>query len=176
MVGSGGFIETAGGQRLNIRHVQPIVAPRPAGRGTDRAPATGARCDWPTSANVRRGPQPAVGRGGDQRRPGPDADRPEVPGANTLDVTRKRRGRHGGAAPGLPGIEIDTTIFRPATFIEQSIDNLTPALLLGVPLVVIIIAGFLFEWRTALISLIAIPLSLIAALLVLDLRGRARST
>ena len=28
-------------------------------------------------------------------------------------------------APGLPGIEVDTTIFRPATFIEQSIDNLT---------------------------------------------------
>ena len=35
--------------------------------------------------------------------------------------------------PGLPGMEIDTTIFRPATFIEQSIDNLTTALILGVP-------------------------------------------
>jgi multidrug efflux pump subunit AcrB len=95
------------------------------------------------------------------------------PGANTMEVTRNGRGRHGGAAPGLPGVEIDTTIFRPATFIEQSIDNLTRALLLGVALVVIIIAGFLFEWRTALISLLAIPLSLIAALVVLDIRGTA---
>ena len=73
--------------------------------------------------------------------------------------------------PGLPGMEIDTTIFRPATFIEQSIDNLTTALLIGVLLVVLIIVAFLFEWRTAFISLIAIPLSLIAAILVLDLRG-----
>ena len=60
-------------------------------------------------------------------------------------------------------MEIDTTIFRPATFIEQSIDNLTTALLLGVPLVILIIVAFLFEWRTAFISLIAIPLSLVAA-------------
>ena len=73
--------------------------------------------------------------------------------------------------PGLPGIEVDTTIFRPATFIEQSIDNLTQALLIGILLVILIIIAFLFEWRTAFISLIAIPLSLVAAILVLDLRG-----
>ena len=72
--------------------------------------------------------------------------------------------------PGLPGVDIDTTIFRPATFIEQSVDNLTRALLIGVGLVILIIAAFLFDWRTAFISLIAIPLSLIAAILVLDLR------
>ena len=77
-------------------------------------------------------------------------------------------------APGLRGIDVDTTIFRPATFIEQSIENLTP----GAParhraLVILIIVAFLFEWRTAFISLIAIPLSLVAALLVLDC-GRAR--
>ena len=71
--------------------------------------------------------------------------------------------------PGLPGLQMDTTIFRPATFIEQSIDNLTTALLLGVLLVAVVICAFLFEWRTAFISLIAIPLSLIAAILVLDL-------
>ena len=73
--------------------------------------------------------------------------------------------------PGLPSIEVDTTIFRPATFIEQSIDNLTRALLIGILLVILIIVAFLFEWRTAFISLIAIPLSLLAAILVLDLRG-----
>ena len=43
--------------------------------------------------------------------------------------------------------------------------------MLGILLVVLIIIAFLFEWRTAFISLIAIPLSLVAALLVLDLRG-----
>ena len=87
------------------------------------------------------------------------------------------RGRGGArrAAPGLPGIEIDTTIFRPATFIEHSIDNLTDALLSGCLLVVLVLVAFLFEWRTALISLVAIPLSLVAAVLVLYSAG-ARST
>ena len=72
---------------------------------------------------------------------------------------------------GLPGIEVDTTIFRPATFIEQSLDNLLMAMLIGILLVILIIIAFLFEWRTAFISLIAIPLSLVSALLILDLRG-----
>ena len=73
--------------------------------------------------------------------------------------------------PGLPGMEIDTTIFRPATFIELSIDNLTKALLIGALLVVLVLGAFLFEWRAALISVVAIPLSLVAAALVLYARG-----
>jgi CzcA family heavy metal efflux pump len=68
-------------------------------------------------------------------------------------------------------MQIDTTIFRPATFIELALDHLTKALLLGVLLVVLILAAFLFEWRTAFISLLAIPLSLISALVVLELTG-----
>ena len=67
-------------------------------------------------------------------------------------------------------MNVDAEIFRPATFIEQSIDNLSKALLIGVLLVIVIIMAFLFELRTAFISLIAIPLSLLAAVLVLDVR------
>ena len=92
-------------------------------------------------------------------------------GANTVEVTKGVEEAMAEMAPGLRGIEVDTTIFRPATFIEQSIDNLTRAILLGILLVALIIVAFLFEWRTAFISLIAIPLSLVAALLVLDLAG-----
>ena len=92
-------------------------------------------------------------------------------GANTLEVTRGVEQAMEELEPGLPGIAVDTTIFRPATFIEQSIDNLTTAMLIGILLVILIIIAFLFEWRTAFISLIAIPLSLVSALLVLDLRG-----
>ncbi len=97
-------------------------------------------------------------------------------GANTLEVTRGVEAAMDELRPGLPGIEIDTTIFRPATFIEQSIDNLTRAMLLGILLVILIIIAFLFEWRTAFISLIAIPLSLVSALLVLDLPAVPPST
>ena len=53
-------------------------------------------------------------------------------GANTMEVTRGVEQAIDDMRPGLPGIDIDTTIFRPATFIEQSLDNLTRALLIGV--------------------------------------------
>ena len=49
-------------------------------------------------------------------------------GANTMEVTRGVEEAMAEDAPGLPGIAVDTTIFRPATFIEQSIDNLTTAM------------------------------------------------
>ena len=73
--------------------------------------------------------------------------------------------------PGLDGIAVDTTIFRPATFIEASIHNLTEAMIIAAVLVIVILILFLFEWRTALISVVAIPLSLMAAALVLMYLG-----
>ena len=73
-------------------------------------------------------------------------------------------------------MRIDSTIFRPATFIETSIDNLTNALLLGILLVILVLLGFLYEWRTALISVVAIPLSLVAAGLALYYQGSTINT
>ena len=92
-------------------------------------------------------------------------------GANTKEVTDGVEETMQEMAPGLPAIEYDTTIFRPATFIEESINNLTIALLLGVLLVIVIISAFLYTFRTAFISLISIPLSLLGAYLVLDARN-----
>ena len=56
-------------------------------------------------------------------------------GANTVEVTRGVEEAMREMQPGLPGIAVDTTIFRPATFIEQSLDNLRVAMLLGIALV-----------------------------------------
>jgi CzcA family heavy metal efflux pump len=100
----------------------------------------------------------------------------KLPWANTLDVTDGVEEVLEELEPGLSGIDVDSTIFRPATFIEIAIDNLTRALFLGALLVIIILVLFLFEWRSALISAIAIPLSLLAAMLVLDFRGTAINT
>jgi CzcA family heavy metal efflux pump len=91
----------------------------------------------------------------------------KLPWANTLEVTRGVEAALAGLKPGLPGIEIDSAIFRPATFIELSMDNLTIALIIGAILVICVLGAFLFEWRVALISVIAIPLSLAAAGVVL---------
>ena len=82
------------------------------------------------------------------------------------DVTRGVDQALDEMRPGLPGIQMDNHIFRPAEFIEISISNLTDALLLGTLLVVCVLVAFLFEWRAAVISLAAIPLSLMAAAMV----------
>ena len=78
--------------------------------------------------------------------------------------------------PGLTELEIDSTIFRPATYIEMSLRNLRTAILIGCLLVIAILVLFLWDWRTALISVLAIPLSLLAAALVLHLRGGTINT
>ena len=73
--------------------------------------------------------------------------------------------------PALGDLQVDPTIFRPATFIEMSLSNLNRALLIGCVLVVMVLMFFLADWRTALISSIAIPLSLLAAAMMLRYRG-----
>ena len=100
----------------------------------------------------------------------------KFPWANTLDVTHGVEEALADLRPGMPGVEVDAAIFRPATFIEEAIQNLTTALLLGCLLVVFVLVAFLFDWRAALISLVAIPLSLMAAALVLHIRGATINT
>ena len=93
------------------------------------------------------------------------------PWGNTLEVTRGVEAALSTLAPALPGVAVDPTIFRPATFIEMSLHNLNRAMLIGCVLVVLVLAFFLYDWRTALISLTAIPLSLLTAALVMRYRG-----
>jgi CzcA family heavy metal efflux pump len=98
------------------------------------------------------------------------------PWGNTLDVTIGVEKVLEDMKPALPGVTIDSTIFRPATFIQLSIDHLTEALWLGCLLVVVVLALFLGDWRTTIISITAIPLSLAIALLLLRWRGETINT
>jgi CzcA family heavy metal efflux pump len=168
IVGTGGFVES-GGQRLNVSNVQPAIGPQQLA-DVPVARRGGRTLRLADVANVVEDYQPIWGDAVIDGGPGLLLIVQKFRGANTMEVTNGIEDAVGEMRPGLPGIHIDTTIFRPATFIEQSIDNLTTALLIGVLLVILIIAAFLFEFRTAFISLIAIPLSLIAAVLVLDIR------
>jgi CzcA family heavy metal efflux pump len=170
-VGTGGFVES-GGQRMNVRHVQPIVGPQELG-AVPVVERNGDVLQLSDLATVREDHQPVWGEGVVNEGDGLLLIVQKFRGANTMEVTEGVEDAVDELRPGLPGLAMDTTIFRPATFIEQSIDNLTTALLIGVLLVIFIIVAFLFEWRTAFISLIAIPLSLIAAIVVLDLTDRS---
>jgi CzcA family heavy metal efflux pump len=168
LVGTGGFVER-NGQRLNIENVQPIVGPKELGK-VPVVERNGKVLRLSDLGDVRTDHQPVWGEGVVNDGDGLLLIVQKFRGANTMEVTKGVEDTVKEMQPGLPGLEMDTTIFRPATFIEQSIDNLTRALLIGILLVILIITAFLFTWRTAFISLIAIPLSLIAAILVLDLR------
>src|SRR5204863_2839531 len=100
----------------------------------------------------------------------------KLPWANTLDVTRGVEKVLADLQPGLPGVEIDSTIFRPATFIETSVHNLVVSIIIGSILVLLVLGAFLYEWRVALISIIAMPLSLVAAGLALYFMGATINT
>ena len=169
VIGTGGFVDTPN-QRLNIRHVMPIATPKDLENVTIEK-QNGRQLLLSDVATLVEDHQPLSGDAVINDGPGLMLIVEKLPWANTLEVTRGVEQALEELEPGLPGMEIDPTIFRPASFIEVSIDNLTQALLLGALLVVIVLALFLFEWRAALISVVAIPLSLVAAGLVLYLRG-----
>lgn len=92
------------------------------------------------------------------------------PNINTLAVTEKIEENLKALEASLPpDIHIDTEIFRQADFIETSVSNVQKALIEGAVFVMIILFFFLGSFRTTVISLIAIPLSLLGAVLALKL-------
>ncbi|MFW2340569.1 MAG: efflux RND transporter permease subunit [Acidimicrobiia bacterium] len=174
IIGRGGWVES-GDQRLSIRHVAPIVtaedlATVPVQTTTGETLALGDVAELVRDHQLLNGD--AVINDG----PGLMLIVEKLPWANTLEVTRGVEDALAELEPGLPGIAIDAEIFRPATFIEDSISNLSTAMLFGAILMILMLSLFLYEWRTALISVVAIPLSLVAAGLVLHLRGATINT
>jgi CzcA family heavy metal efflux pump len=174
--GTGGFIDTPN-QRLSIQHLLPVktaddlsLVPM-VNDNSDESPAGEQPLLLNDVATVVEDHQPLIGDAVSTD----DANDlflviEKFPEANTLDVTRGVDAALAGLAPGLSGIDIDTSVYRPATFIETAIGNIGKALLVGTLLMALAI-GVFSGWRSALISLIAIPLSIVAAVLVLHLRG-----
>src|SRR5262249_10329270 len=92
----------------------------------------------------------------------------KLPWANTLNVTTEADKALDEIKRGLPaGVNLNSHLFRQADFINVAIANVNRAMLAGAILVIIVLSLFLLSWRSALISLLAIPLSLVAAILAL---------
>ncbi|MDQ0616981.1 efflux RND transporter permease subunit [Arthrobacter globiformis] len=174
VIGTGGHLETPN-QRLNIQHVLPITTPKDLAEITIEE-KNGKPLRLGDVANVVEDHQALIGDAVINQGPGLMLIVEKLPWGNTLEVTRGVEAALQQMEPGLSGITVDTEIFRPATFIEESLDNLSRALMLGCILVVLVLGAFLFQWRTALISLIAIPLSLVTAASVLYLTGASVNT
>jgi CzcA family heavy metal efflux pump len=98
-------------------------------------------------------------------------------GANTLEATHVVERALEDLKPALArrGIEI-ILLHRPASFIERALGNLEHALALGSALILAVLYGFLRSWKAALISFLAIPLSLLAAIVVLAELGQTLNT
>ncbi|HLC06510.1 MAG TPA: efflux RND transporter permease subunit [Anaerolineales bacterium] len=172
VIGTSGFIDTPN-QRIGIRSVLPVLTPETLAQVpiNARTKPDGTPLRVSDVGEVVWGTWPLFGDAVINGGPGLMIIVEKLPWANTLDVTRGVEAAIDEMRPGLTGIDIDTTIFRPATFVELSIENLTNSLFVGAVLVVIVLLFFLYEWRVALISATIIPLSLMASLLVLNLRG-----
>ncbi len=174
-VGGAGYLDTPE-QRLPIRASGGVQALDDLGR-TPVAFRQGTPIPLNQVAQVRFGSAIKVGDATINGRSGVILVVNKQFGANTLEVTRSVEAAIDGLRASLPkGVEIEPHLFRQATFIEQAIGNLKVAIWLGCGLVVIILIAFLYDWRTAVISLTAIPLSLLAAIMTLRLFGQSINT
>ena len=124
-------------------------------------------------ADVVNAPEPPIGGAAVQGKPGVVLLVSGQLGANTIDVTNLIEDALADLKPVIEKeeVELRTDLFRPADFIAISTGNVQRSLLLGGVLVVIVLLLFLFDLRTATISCVAIPLSLLAAIVVLNALG-----
>ncbi len=123
-------------------------------------------------AEVKIGAAPKIGDGSLRGNPAVIMTVMKQPATNTLELTAKIDEAIADMEKNLPGdIHINTKIFRQADFINASVTNIQKVLLEGTAFVVIILFLFLMNWRATAISLVAIPISLIVAILTLKWLG-----
>jgi CzcA family heavy metal efflux pump len=123
-------------------------------------------------AEIKIGSAVKMGHASENAKPAIIISISKQPNTNTLNVTQKIEDNLKALQKTLPAdVKLDTKIFRQADFIETSVRNIQRALIEGGIFVVIILFIFLGSFRTTIISLLAIPLSLLGAILVLKLLG-----
>ncbi|MEW6475978.1 MAG: efflux RND transporter permease subunit [Actinomycetota bacterium] len=172
--GTGGFIETSA-QRLGIQHVSPIESagdlaqvslPPKSGDG-----AAGAALRLGDVAKVVEDHQPLIGDATLDNGAGIVLVVEKLPGANTVDVTKGVEEALNILRPGLKGLEIDTTLFRPADYVKDAKSNVGLAMMAALVLLIALLAFAFYQWRAALVSVATVVVSLVVAALVLKLRG-----
>src|SRR5579863_9337259 len=171
-----GFVED-GNQRLILHPLgQPVTAEQIA--ATVLVRQNGANVTLGQVADVREGAAPPFGAALVQGKTGVILNINAQYGSNIIEVTRQVEQALHELDPALQreGIAMQPNLFRPVNFINTAIHNIRNSLLLGATLVIIVLFLFLFDLRTAAISCTAIPLSLLAAITVMDKMGFALNT
>jgi CzcA family heavy metal efflux pump len=129
-------------------------------------------------AEVVEAPEPPIGGAAIQGKPGIVINVAAQFGVNTVEVTKAVEAALEELRPSLnaDGIMLHSQLFRPANFIAVATANVGQSLVVGAILVVVVLFLFLFDLRTAAISCSAIPLSLLAAIIVLQRLGVTLNT
>ncbi|MGS0755182.1 efflux RND transporter permease subunit, partial [Roseateles sp. GG27B] len=129
-------------------------------------------------ADIVEAPEPKIGEASIMGKAGVQVVVSEQYGANTLEVTLLVEAALDELRPAIEaqGITLMADLFRPANFIQVATDNVKSSLAIGAVLVVVVLFLFLFNFRTALISIAAIPLSLLAAVTVMEYFGYSLNT
>ena len=171
-----GFVED-GNQRLILHpEGQPVTTEQIA--TTILVRQNGANVTLGQVADVREGAAPPFGAALVNGKTGVILNINAQYGSNIIEVTRQVEQALHELDPALQseGIAMQPDLFRPVNFINTAIHNIRNSLLLGAALVIIVLFLFLFDLRTAAISCTAIPLSLLAAITVMDKMGMALNT
>jgi Cu/Ag efflux pump CusA len=169
--GTGGFIDTAH-QRISVNHTQPIKTAEHLGQVTVQGDHRRPRL-LSEVADIVESHQPLIGDALVKGERGVMLVVERFPGASIAKTTREVERVLEAMRPGLQGIEIDTTVFRSVSFVESARENLAASLVIAAVLLLLVIGAFLYNWRTALISVAAIALSLSGAWLILSAFGMA---
>lgn len=128
-------------------------------------------------ATVKIGASDKIGDGSMNAAPAVVLTISKQPDENTLDLTKRLDDAIVDLQSGLPeGVTIHKEIFKQSDFIDASITNLNQTLLEGAFFVVIILFIFLMNWRTTIISLLAIPISLMVSIIILKIMGYTINT
>ena len=172
----GGYIETAS-QRIVISTKAPGTSV------DDLADAmvsmhAGAPVRFRDVATIRDGIEPRFGDALIGGKPGILVETSTQFGANTLEVTQALEQRLTGLESELAkqGVHYHAGLLRPASFIESAIEKLRNSLLIGAALVIALLLVALRDWRGALISFSAIPLTLLTTVWILDTFGLTLNT
>jgi CzcA family heavy metal efflux pump len=171
-----GFIETPN-QRIVLQTEGQSVTAEQVSK-TVLVHRNGANVTLGDVCTVVDAPAPRIGAAAIMGEPGVILMVDSQLGANTLEVTSGVDQALAALRPalGAQGIVVHTDIFRPAEFIETALVNVRSSLLIGAVLIVVVLFLFLFNMRTAAISCTAIPLSLLAAVIVLEKMGFSVNT
>jgi CzcA family heavy metal efflux pump len=171
-----GYVETLN-QRIVIQTAGQALTPELLGQEV-LVPREGLSVRLKDVADVREAPAPKFGDAQFQGRSGVVILAYAQYQANTMVVTRALEAALEEMKPALAAekIELDATLFRPANFIETSLRNVDHSLLIGGALVAVVLFLFLLDLRTAFISFVSIPLSLLVAVIVLNWAGVSINT